>query len=405
MRKAQARTKAVLAIDGGKPIRKQPLPYGRQQIDQTDIAAVVKALKSDWLTSGPTVAKFESEFAKKMGAAFAVSFCNGTAALHAAMAVAGIGPGDEVIVPAITFIATSNAAIYLGGVPVFADVQPSTLLIDPNEVIKKLTPRTRAIVAVDYAGQPCDYDSLNAIAEKNNLILISDACHAVGAKFRKKSVGSIATLTTFSFHPVKQITTGEGGMVTTNHPELARRLRMFRGHGIGSDFRERFTKGQFTYEMETLGFNYRLTEIQSALGLSQLKRLAHFLKLRKRIAVAYDRAFSKFPAVIPLATSTKVDHAHHLYVIKLNPAAWKVKRDQVLAALRAEGIGANLHYQPIYQHPFYRERGYAPNICPIADREFLTLISLPLHQSMTLKDAKDVVDALLKIYAVYGAES
>ncbi|MCP4566239.1 MAG: aminotransferase class I/II-fold pyridoxal phosphate-dependent enzyme, partial [FCB group bacterium] len=247
------------------------IPYGRQSIDEEDIQSVVEVLRSDWLTTGPKVDAFEHALADYVGAEYGVAVSSGTAALHCAMYALGIGPGDEVILPPMTFAATANCVVFLGGTPVFADVQPDTLLIDPVAVEKKITKRTRAIIAVDYAGQPCDYDSLRDIANSHGLSLIADGCHALGAVYKGHRVGSLADMTVFSFHPVKHITTGEGGMITTNDPKFAGRMRRFRNHGIDTDFRQREQQGSWYYEMVDLGYNYRITDMQCALGLSQLK--------------------------------------------------------------------------------------------------------------------------------------
>ena len=251
-----------LAIDGGTPIRRTRLPYGRQWLDEDDIAAVGEVLHSDWLTTGPKVGDFEQAFAGFVGAKEAVTVCNGTAALHAAMYAVGIGPGDEVIVPPMTFAATANCVVFQGGTPIFADVNSDTLLLDPAQVESRITPRTKAVIAVDYTGQPCDYDALRTIADRHGLTLVADACHALGASYKGRPVGSLADLSTFSFHPVKHITTGEGGMITTGDPELARRMRVFRNHGITTDHRQREKQGSWFYEMVDLGYNYRLTDVQ-----------------------------------------------------------------------------------------------------------------------------------------------
>ncbi|HOM08487.1 MAG TPA: aminotransferase class I/II-fold pyridoxal phosphate-dependent enzyme, partial [Syntrophales bacterium] len=293
------------------------IPYGRQSIDEEDIQAVVEVLRSDWLTTGPKVEEFERAFARAVGAKHAVAVSSGTAALHAAMYALGIGPGDEVIVPPMTFAATANCVVFQGGTPVFADVEEETLLIDPKEVERRITPRTRAIIAVDYAGQPCDYDELCRIAKNNNIYLVSDACHALGAKYKGRPVGSLADLTVFSFHPVKHITTGEGGMITTDHPELADRMRIFRNHGITTDHRQREALGSWFYEMVDLGYNYRITDFQCALGLSQLKKLPIWLKRRHEIADEYRKFFSGSIDFEPLIVRDKVYHAYHLYIIRL----------------------------------------------------------------------------------------
>jgi len=391
-----------LAIHGGSPVRKTMLPYGHQWLDDDDIAAVVAVLRSNWLTTGPKVDEFEQVFAETVGAREAVAVSSGTAALHAAMYAIGIKPGDEVIVPAMTFVATANCVVYQGGVPVFTDVDPDTLLLDPIQVETKITPRTKAIIAVDYAGQPCDYDALWAIANKYGLMLVADACHALGGTYKGRPVGSLAHLTVFSFHPVKHITTGEGGMVTTNDPQLAQRMRIFRNHGITTDYRQREQQGSWFYEMVDLGYNYRITDIQCALGLSQLRKLPAWVKRRQEIAQRYHAAFAEIPAVRPLGVRPEVSHAYHLYVVRLDLTRLRSTRAQIFAALRAEGIGVNVHYIPVHLHPFYRKRfGTGPGLCPVAEASYNEIISLPIFPSMTNEDINDVVQAIRKVIAAY----
>ena len=383
---------------GGTPVRASVLPYGQQCIEDDDIAAVVEALRSEWLTTGPRVAQFESEFAARVNAQHAVAVCNGTAALHAAMYALGIGPGDEVIVPSLTFAASANCVLYQGARPVFADVDAKTLLLDPQSVEDRITPRTRAIIAVDYAGQPCRYGDLQDIASRNGLAIVADAAHAVGASFQGRRVGSIADLTTFSFHPVKQITTGEGGVITTSDAELARKMRAFRNHGISSDARERSSRGAFFYEMTDLGFNYRITDVQCALGMSQLRKLDRFIATRQAIAAIYDSAIELLPAARRLAVFPDVVHAYHLYPILLESERLSADRGVIFKALRAEGIGVNVHYIPVHLHPYYVQRlGTHPGISPVAERAYERLITIPLHANMTSEDASDVVAALEKV--------
>jgi perosamine synthetase len=293
------------------------IPYGRQCIDEEDIQAVVNVLRSDWLTTGPLIEAFEEAFARRVGARHAVAVSSGTAALHAAMHALGIVQGDEVIVPAITFAASANCVVYQGGTPVFADVDPETLLIDPASVESRLSSKTKAIIAVDFAGQPCDYDALKDIAERHNLVLVADACHALGGRYKDKPVGTLAALNAFSFHPVKHITTGEGGMVTTDDPIMAERMLLFRNHGITTDHRQRAQQGSWFYEMVELGYNYRITDFQCALGMSQLKKLSKWVEQRREIARRYNNAFFNIPFVKPLGVNGDVFHAYHLYVISL----------------------------------------------------------------------------------------
>lgn len=365
------------------------IPYGRQWLDEEDIAAVLEVLRSDWLTTGPKVHAFEEAVAAFCGASHAAAYCNGTAALHGAMFALGLGAGDEVIVPPITFAASSNAALYVGAKPVFADVDPKTLLIDPKAVENAITPKTKAIVGVDYAGQPCDWEALNAIAKKHGLKLIADACHSIGGSFKGKSVGILADITVFSFHPVKQITTGEGGMAVTSDPKLAERLHFFRGHGITTDHRQREKTGAWFYEMQELGYNYRLTDIQSALGLSQLKKLPSFLQKRREFAKLYDEAFAEHPKITPLHTCQDALHSYHLYVVRVP------ERDRVFADLRKRGIGCNVHYIPVHLHPYYqRELGTGPGLCPVAEAAYKEILTIPLYYGMSRADLDKVVATL-----------
>jgi perosamine synthetase len=412
------------ALLGGTPVREKLLPYGRQSLDEDDIQSVLETLRSDWLTTGPKVGEFEEAFADWVGARHAVSFGSGTAALHGAAFAAGVGPGDEVVTTPLTFCATANCILYQGATPVFADVSDDTLNLDPREVEnevenaveKKTSPRassrTRAIIAVDYAGHPAALDELRQIAEKAGAVLIEDACHALGAEFHGKRVGSLADMTVFSFHPVKHVTTGEGGMVTTDNPRLAETLRRFRNHGISSEARDRQEAGQWFYEMVLLGFNYRLTDIACALGLSQMGKLEANLARRREIAGEYARAFrdlsgietdTDFPLTLP-AIREAVNPAWHLYPIRLNLDALSVGRAEIFRALRAENIGVNVHYIPVHLHPYYRERFPATSRAgsfPIAENAYERLISLPMFHAMTNDDVSDVVHAVQKIVGYY----
>jgi perosamine synthetase len=394
----------ILAIDGGEPVRKDLLPYGRQSISEADVGAVVEALQSDWLTTGPRVAELEGAFAAFVGTREAVAVANGTAALHATMAALEIGPGDEVIVPPMTFAATANSVLYRGARPIFADVEPDTLLLDPMAVSDRIGPRTRAIIAVDYAGQPCDYDALRGLAEPRGLALVADACHAVGGALRGRSVGTLADLSTFSLHPVKHFTAGEGGLVSTDDPARAAVMRRFRNHGITTDHRQRAEAGSWFYEMTELGFNYRLTDIQCALATSQLVRLPSWVERRRHIAAAYDRALNEHPAIRPLAVHPEARHAYHLYVVRLRPEALRVGRKEVFAALRAEGIGCNVHYVPVHLHPYYqRTLGTGPGLCPVAEAAYKEILSLPMFSAMTDQDVSDVLKAVTKVCEAYAA--
>jgi len=392
---------AKLAIDGGTPVRETRLPYGRQWLDEDDIAAAVEVLRSDWLTTGPRVAEFEQSFADFVEAEEAVAVSNGTAALHAAMYAIGIGPGDEVIVPPMTFAASANCIVYQGGTPVFADVESDTLLLNPAQVEAKITPRTKAILAVDYTGQPCDYDALRAIADRHGLTLVADACHALGGSYKGRPVGSLADLSTFSFHPVKHITTGEGGMIATGDPGLAQRMRVFRNHGITSDHRQREAAGSWFYEMVGLGYNYRLTDFQCALGQAQLKKLLAWVARRRVIAVRYTAAFSDMPEIEPPTVPSDREPAWHLYVIRLNLERLRVGRAEVFKALRAENIGVNVHYIPIPWHPYYQELGYTKGRWPVAESAYERVISLPIFPAMSDQDVEDVIQAMTKVVRAY----
>jgi len=367
------------------------LPYGKQEIADADIKAVVEALCSGWLTTGPRVGEFEQAFAVYCGASEGVAVNSGTAALHCAMRAIGVRPGDEVIVPAITFAASANAALYEGGVPVFADVEPDTLLIDPASVAARITPKTRAIVAVDYAGQPADYDALRELAKGRGIALIADACHAPGATYKGRQTGTLGDISCFSFHPVKHLTTCEGGMALTDDAARAMHMRRFRNHGIDSDHRTREAKGAHAYDMAELGFNYRLPDVQCALGLAQLKRLPAWVAARQKIAGWYDEALAGVAEVLPLKTHANRTNAHHLYVVRL---ADHIDRDRVFARLRAEGIGANVHYAPVYLHSHYRKLGYKPGLAPLAEAVSRQILTLPMFPAMARADVARVVAAL-----------
>ncbi len=388
----------TLAINGGTPVRSTYLPYGRQSIEEADIEAVVATLRSDWLTTGPKVGEFEEAFAERVGAKYAISFSSGTAALHGASFTAGLESGDEAITTPLTFAATANCVLYQGAIPVFADVNRETLNIDPEQVERRITSKTKAILPVDYAGTPADLDAIRALAERNGLIVIEDACHALGAEYRERKVGSISDMTVFSFHPVKHITTGEGGMVTTNNSKFAETLRRFRNHGISSDARQRQTAGQWQYEMVLLGFNYRLPDLVCALGLQQLKRLDSNLGRRREIATRYSAAFREMRGIILPTANDDTNPAWHLYPIRLRLEELSADRAEIFRALRAENIGVNVHYIPVHMHPYYRDRfGYKGGEFPVAEDEYSRLISLPMFHGMTDQDVEDVIAAVAKV--------
>ncbi|WP_302736302.1 UDP-4-amino-4,6-dideoxy-N-acetyl-beta-L-altrosamine transaminase [uncultured Desulfovibrio sp.] len=363
------------------------IPYGRQSIDDDDIQAVTDVLRSDWLTTGPAVERFEADLCAYTGARYGVAMSSGTATLHAAMFALNIGPGDEVIVTPMTFVASANCILYQGGTPVFADVDPDTLLLDPAAVEASITPRTKAIIAVDYAGQPCDWDALSAIADRHHLALVADGCHALGARYKGRAVGTLADITVFSFHPVKHITTGEGGMAVTDDERLATRMRHFRGHGITTTAAEREKMGGWYYEMVDLGYNYRITDIQCALGSSQLKKLDGWIVKRNALAQWYDAAFASTD-IKPLIHRSGLVHGYHLYIVRVD------RRDERFKTLRDAGIGVNVHYMPVYLHPYYQGLGYSAGLCPVAEEAYEKIMTLPLWVGMDQGDLERVVQGL-----------
>ena len=400
MQKVDANT---LAMVGGQPVRQTVLRYGAHWIDEDDIAAVNAVLRSEWLTTGPKVAEFERAFADFAGTRDAVAVSSGTAALHAALHALDIGPGDEVIVPAMTFAASANCVLYQRGIPVFVDVDPETLLIDTIDLERKITPRTKSIVAVDYSGHPADYDKLVAISKRHGLRLVADACHALGASYHGRSVGTLADLTAFSLHPVKHITSGEGGVIATDDPELASCMRTFRSHGITTDHRQREAQESWFYEMQSLGYNYRLSDVNCALALSQLQKLPGWVTARQQIAKSYDEAFAHIDEVSPLLVRPDVSHAYHLYVVQFNLLRLRADRSTIFQALRAENIGVNVHYIPVHLHPFYKTHlGTRTGMCPVAEAAYERIITLPLFPRMTQNDVNDVIEAVRKVCKAYA---
>jgi len=388
------------AIKGGRPVREKLLPYGHQWITNDDILRVVNVLKSDWITQGPAIDEFEKNFKQKIGCKNAVAISSGTAALHLAMLGLGIKRGDEVITTPLTFAATANAALYCGAKPVFADIDKETMNVSPNEIKKKITKKTKAIAPVHFTGLPCDLTEIYEIAEKHGLRVVEDAAHALGAKYRGNTIGSKSDVATFSFHPVKHITTGEGGIVATHDDKLAESVRALRTHGIVRDPKYSAEKPWF-YEMKWLGFNYRITDIQASLGSSQLKRLDSLVNRRNEIAEKYDTFFKELPEIIRPATGKEVLHARHIYVIRLAAEKLSVGRDEIFRALRAENIGVNVHYIPVYWHAYYQQLGYKKGLCPKAEAAFETMITLPLFPKMSDTDAQDVMNAVEKVVAHY----
>lgn len=365
------------------------IPYGRQFIDDEDIQAVVEVLKGDFLTTGPKIAEFEKAVCEYTGAKYAVAMANGTAALHAACFAAGIQKGDEVIVSSITFAASSNCVLYCGGTPVFADIKSDTYNIDPEDIKRKITSKTKAIVAVDYTGQPCELDEIYEIAKEHGLLVIEDAAHALGAEYKGSKIGSISDMTIFSFHPVKHITTGEGGMILTNNIQLYEKLKRFRTHGITRE--EQYlthNEGAWYYEQLELGFNYRITDIQCALGISQLKKLDTFIAKRKKLVKRYQDAFADCSNIICPYQEKDCNSSWHLFVIQVQ----NKDRKEVFDALRGEGIGVNVHYLPVYRHPYYRKHGYEDVVCRNAERLYENCVSLPLYPGLTEEEQDYVID-------------
>ena len=388
-----------LAIHGGVPVRDSYLPYSHQYIDADDISSVVEVLRSDWITQGPKVEEFEKVVADYCGARYGVAMSSGTAALHAACSVAGISKGDEAITTPITFAATANAVVYCGGKPVFADIREDTLNIDVEEIKKKLSPRSKVILPVDFAGHPADLDEIKAIAREGNLTVIEDACHALGAEYKGRKIGNLSNMTILSFHPVKHITTGEGGMVVTDSEEFYEKLRVFRHHGIVKDNPD---IGPWHYEIQEPGYNFRITDFQCALGISQLKKLERFVARRREIAARYNEAFAEMEEIIIQPESADVKAAYHIYVIQIRTELLKVGRREIFEALRAENIGVNVHYVPVHLHPFYqREFGYKKDDYPKAERYYERAITLPIFPKMSDKDVEDVIGAVQKVTRDY----
>ena len=392
-----------LAIFGGTPLRKKPLHYGRQYIDEDDIAAVVETLKSDDLTCGPKITALEEKLCQVTGAKYAVVVSNGTAALHIAALAAGFKEGDEVIVSSITFAASSNCILYCGARPVFADIDPETYNIAPKAIEQLITPRTKGIVAVDFTGQSVEHDTIGDICRRHGLILIEDAAHAIGTTYRGKPVGSIADMTCFSFHPVKTVTSGEGGAVTTNDEALYRRLVRLRTHGITRDRGEMVhpTDALWYNEQVELGFNYRLTDIQAALLLSQLDKLPVFAARRQEIVEKYNAAFSGMTELIVQKEIEESQTVRHLYILRLNGERLNCDRRQFFDALRAENIYSQVHYLPVYWHSYYEKLGYEKGLCPHAEQYYQEVMSLPLYYSLTDDDVEDVIRTVKKLIAYF----
>lgn len=392
-----------LAINGGKPVRENYLAYGKQYIDDEDIESVVNLLKGDFLTTGPTVTEFENLIADYVGTKYAVAVSNGTAALHMACNAAGIQEGDEVLVSAITFAASSNCVLYCGGKPIFVDIDPNTYNIDVKKIEEKITKKTKAIVAVDFTGQAVDMDEIVRLAKKYNLIIIEDGAHSLGSEYKNEKVGSKADMTMFSFHPVKPITTAEGGIIVTNNEELYKKMLLFRSHGITRNNEFMLdNEGPWYYEQISLGYNYRITDLQCALGISQLKKLDSFIKRRREIVKKYNDSFKNVKGLkIPFEAEYS-NSGWHIYVIALDLQKLNGGRKEIFEALQKENIGVNVHYLPVYLHPYYKKLGYEEGQCPVAEKVYKEIITLPLFPAMSDKDVDDVIIAVKKVLEYYS---
>ncbi|MGP4038664.1 UDP-4-amino-4,6-dideoxy-N-acetyl-beta-L-altrosamine transaminase [Gracilibacillus sp. D59] len=397
------KSKDHLALHGGKPVRDSYLPYGKQWLDEEDVKAVTNVLTSDYITTGPVISEFEDAIASFVGAKYAVAFSSGTAALHAACFAARIKESDEVITTPITFAATSNSILYNNGTPVFADIHPQTYNISPKAIKPLINKKTKAIITVDFTGQPAEYDEIMSQAKKHGLIVIDDAAHALGATYKDQLIGSIADMTMFSFHPVKHITTGEGGMITTNNKEYYEKLLSFRNHGITRNPMKLQRRNEpWYYEMQDFGFNYRMTDIQAALGLSQMQKIDTILAKRREYAKKYNHAFEKMDEIITPFQQTYSNSSWHLYIIRLNSSKLKSGRTEIFKALQKENIGVNVHYIPVYLHPFYQKLGYQKGVCPHAEQTYQKIITLPLFPKMSEQDLDDVITGVKKVISYYS---
>lgn len=392
-----------LAIFGGTPVRKSPISYGKQWIEEDDIQAVANVLRGDYLTCGPYITQMEEKICQITGAKYAVAVSNGTAALHIAAMAAGLKPGDEAITTPITFAASANCVLYCGATPVFADIDEETYNINPKEIEKKITDKTKAIIAVDFSGQAAELNEIREIANKHHLVFIEDAAHSIGTIYDGKPVGSIADMTTFSFHPVKTVTSGEGGAVTTNDETLYRKLLLFRSHGITRDQREmtNVSDDKWYNEQVTLGYNYRITDFQAALLVSQLNKLDRFSTLRKQLTKRYNEAFGKYPELVLQKENPLSDTTRHLYILRLNLERLTCDRKQFFDALWEENIRCQVHYIPVYRHSYYESLGYPKGLCKMAEKYYEEALSIPYYPALTEEDVTDTITAIEKVLTYY----
>lgn len=392
-----------LAINGGYPVRNSKIYYGRQWIDEEDIAAVAEVLRSDFITCGPKVDELERRLCELTGAKYAVAVSNGTAALHCACIAAGVGPGDEVITTPITFAASANCALYCGARPVFADIHPETYNIDPASIRERITEKTKAIVAVDFTGQVTEVEEIRRICEEFQLVFIADAAHSIGSKYNGASVGTLADMTTLSFHPVKTVTGGEGGAILTDDEALYERLLLSRTHGITKDPSKMTEEpeGIWYYEQVMLGYNYRITDFQAALIHSQLNKIDSFVARRKEIVARYDEAFEQIPELVVQREIPQADTCRHLYIIQLVLEKLNCTRREFFDALAGENVQPQVHYIPVYWLPYYQELGFEKGLCPRAEHLYGRIMSIPLYPRMTDQDVEDVIHAVKKVVENY----
>ena len=375
------------------------LPFAMPDIGEAEAESVMETLRSGWLTTGPKVRRFEADFAEYVGCRHAVAVNSATAALHLALNAVGLEEGDEVLVPTMTFAATAEVVLYFKARPVLVDCRPETLNLDPDQLEKAITAKTKAIMPVHIAGQGCDMDRILEIASDNDLRVIEDAAHALPARYREKMIGTIGDITCFSFYATKTITTGEGGMAVTENPEWAERMRIMGLHGISKDAWKRYTaEGSWYYEVLYPGFKYNLTDIAAAIGIEQLKKCTHFWEVRQRYATLYNEGFQDVPAVITPYVAPEVQHAWHLYVIQLDLERLRIGRNEFIALLKAEGIGTSVHFIPLHLHPYYRDAfGYGPADFPHASFVFERIVSLPIYPKMTDADVQRVIDTVRRL--------